>query len=128
MSLRRRIRNLRLIDPVSGKDYPGDLALAAGKILALGEISDDFQADEEIDGSDLIACPAFLETQFQAHTPGSGLHGDLCSELHAAAAGGFGSVVLDPDTAPVADTPGVLYQQRAAAEAVDSLRVYLSGA
>ena len=128
MSLRRRIRNLRLIDPVSGKDYRGDLALAAGKILALGEIPDDFQANEEIDGSGLIACPAFLETQFQAHTPGSGLHGDLRSELHAAAAGGFGSVVLDPDTAPVADTPGVLYQQRAAAEAVDYLRVYLSGA
>ncbi|WP_308389542.1 dihydroorotase [Acidithiobacillus sp. AMEEHan] len=128
MSLRRRIRNLRLIDPVSGKDHQGDLALAAGKILAVGEIPGDFQADEELDGSGLIACPAFIETQFQAHTPGSGLHGDLRSELNAAAAGGFGSVVLDPDSDPIADQPGVLCEQRAAVEAVDLLRVYLSGA
>ncbi|MEY2341832.1 dihydroorotase family protein [Acidithiobacillus sp. IBUN Pt1247-S3] len=128
MSLRRRIRNLRLIDPESGSDRIGDLALAEGKILGVGEIPGDFQAEEEIDGSGLIACPAFIETQFQAHTPGSGLHGDLRSELRAAAAGGFGSVLLDPATDPVADQPGVLHEQRAAAAAAGLLRVYLSGA
>ncbi|WP_248886425.1 dihydroorotase [Acidithiobacillus acidisediminis] len=126
--LRRVIRHLRLIDPVSGRDTVGDLALEEGKIRACGEIPGDFAAEEVIDGSGLVACPAFIETQFQAHTPGSGRNGDLFSELRAAAAGGFGSVLLDPATDPVADQPGILHEQQAAATAAGLLRVHAAAA
>ncbi|MCE5361285.1 MAG: dihydroorotase, partial [Acidithiobacillus sp.] len=109
---RRWLRHLRLIDPESGRDWQGDIAISEGRIVGLGEVPTDFVADEEIDGSGLVACPAFIETQFQAHTPGHGRNGDLESELRAAAAGGFGTVVLDPTCAPIADQPGVICEQQ----------------
>jgi dihydroorotase len=125
---RRWLRHLRLIDPESGQDWQGDIAISEGRIVGLGEVPADFVADEEIDGSGLVACPAFIETQFQAHTPGHGRNGDLESELRAAAAGGFGTVVLDPTCEPIADQPGVICEQQLAATALGLLRVHSAAA
>ena len=36
------IKNGRLIDPASGHDAVGDLAIAAGRIVAFGKVSSEF--------------------------------------------------------------------------------------
>ncbi len=125
--LARYIRGIRILDPAHGRDELGDLVLAQGRIQDPQTFPLD-QIQEELDGKGLFACPAFIETSFQAHTPGHGRDGDLGSELRAAAAGGFAQVLLRPDTNPVADHPGVLWEQRQLAAREGLLRVHLSAA
>ncbi|MHB8237884.1 MAG: dihydroorotase, partial [Acidithiobacillus ferrivorans] len=101
--MHRIIRNIRIMDPSDGFDAVTDLAVAGGRIVARGTLPPDFTAEEVLDGTGLIACPGFIETSFQAHTPGHGRDGDLASELRAAVAGGVTQVLLRPDTLPMAD-------------------------
>ncbi|MEY2335265.1 dihydroorotase [Acidithiobacillus ferrianus] len=126
--MRRMIRNIRVMDPHDGFDAVTDLAMADGRIVARGTLPVGFTAEETLDGSGLIACPGFIETAFQGHTPGHGRDGDLASELRAAVAGGVTQVVLRPDTRPMADNPAVLQAQRTLADRLDLAKVHLSGA
>ena len=126
--MRRVIRNIRVMDPYDGFDAITDLAMADGRIVARGTLPVGFTAEETLDGRGLIACPGFIETAFQGHTPGHGRDGDLASELRAAVAGGVTQVVLRPDTQPVADTPAVLQAQRTLADRLGLAKVHLSGA
>ena len=126
--MHRIIRNIRVMDPGDGFDAVTDLAIADGRIVARRPLPTDFTAEEVLDGSGLIACPGFVETSFQAHTPGHGRDGDLASELCAAVAGGVTQVLLRPDTQPMADTPAVLQEQRVLADRLALAKVHLSGA
>ena len=126
--MHRIIRNIRVMDPGDGFDAVTDLAIADGRIVARGPLPPDFTAEEVLDGSGLIACPGFVETSFQAHTPGHGRDGDLASELRAALVGGVTQVLLRPDTQPMADTPAVLQEQRVLADRLALAKVHLSGA
>ncbi|WCE93723.1 dihydroorotase [Acidithiobacillus ferriphilus] len=126
--MHRIIRNIRVMDPSDGFDAVTDLAVAGGRIVARGMPPPDFTAGEVLDGTGLIACPGFIETSFQAHTPGHGRDGDLASELRAAVAGGVTQVLLRPDTLPVADIPAVLQEQRILADRLALAKVHLSGA
>ena len=45
------IKNGRLIDPASGLDCIGDLAIADGHVLALGDVSRDFTPERVIDAT-----------------------------------------------------------------------------
>ncbi len=124
----RLVRGARIVDPASGFDEITDMAMEGGKILALGDIPPGFSPQETIDGRGLVACPGFVETSFQAHTPGHGRNGDMASEMRAAAAGGVTTVVLRPDTLPIADQPGILYEQHHAARAAGMVHALASGA
>ncbi|AEM49013.1 amidohydrolase [Acidithiobacillus ferrivorans SS3] len=126
--MHRIIRNIRVMDPSDGFDAVADLAVAGGRIVARGTLPPDFTAEEVLDGTGLIACPGFIETSFQAHSPGHGRDGDLASELRAAVAGGVTQVLLRPDTLPMADIPAVLQEQRVLAERLALANVHLSGA
>ena len=126
--MHRIIRNIRVMDPSDGFDAVTDLAVAGGRIVARGMLPPDFTAGEVLDGTGLIACPGFIETSFQAHTPGHGRDGDLASELRAAVAGGVTQVLLRPDTLPMADIPAVLQEQRILADRLALANVHLSGA
>ena len=126
--MHRIIRNIRVMDPSDGFDAVTDLAVAGGRIVARGTLPPDFTAEEVLDGTGLIACPGFIETSFQAHSPGHGRDGDLASELRAAVAGGVTQVLLRPDTLPMADIPAVLQEQRVLAERLALANVHLSGA
>lgn len=126
--MRRIIRNVRVLDPVDGFDAITDLGIEDGKITTRGPVPRDFQAEEILDATGLVACPGFVESSFQGHSPGHGRDGDLASEMRAAVAGGVTRVVLRPDTQPVADTPAVLQEQRLMAESLGLARVHVSGA
>ena len=55
------IKNGRLIDPASGRDELGDVAIAAGRILTLGAVPADFQPNRVIDAAACIVMPGLVD-------------------------------------------------------------------
>ena len=101
------IQNGRLLDPASGLDQTGDLAIASGRIVGLGQVGD-FNADRVIDASGLVVAPGLVDLAARLREPGHEHEGMLESELAAAAAGGVTSLVCPPDTDPALDEPGLV--------------------
>ena len=118
----------RVIDPASGLDSQLDLAIAGGKIVAMGEIPDDFHPDVRLDASGCIVAPGLVDLSVRLREPGYEHAGMLASELAAAAAGGVTSLVCPPDTDPVLDEPGLIEMLRYRAQLQGSARVFPLGA
>ena len=97
------IKDGRLVDPASGLDQVGDLAITSGRISAIGQPNADFAADRVIDATGKIVVPGLVDLAARLREPGHEHEGMLESELAAAAAGGVTSVVCLPDTDPTLD-------------------------
>jgi dihydroorotase len=118
----------RVIDPASGLDRQLDLAIAGNKIVAMGEVPDDFYPDVKLDASRCIVAPGLVDLSVRLREPGYEHAGMLASELAAAAAGGVTSLVCPPDTDPVLDEPGLIEMLRYRAQLQGSARVFPLGA
>ena len=126
--MRILIRNGRVIDPASGHDAIGDLAIAAGRIVALGQVSSEFEADRTIDASGLVVAPGLVDLAARLREPGHEHEGMLESEMAAAVAGGVTSLVCPPDTEPVLDEPGLVQMLKFRARNLNLAHVYPLGA
>ena len=122
------IRNGRLIDPASGLDRIGDLAIAGARVIALGEVSGDFAPERTIDASDLVVAPGLVDLAARLREPGHEPEGMLESELAAAAAGGVTSLVCPPDTDPPLDEPGLVEMLKFRARKLSRCRLFPLGA
>ncbi|HWP18083.1 MAG TPA: dihydroorotase [Burkholderiaceae bacterium] len=122
------IRNARLVDPASGTDRPGDLAIAAGRIVALGAVSSDFHPNRTIDAQGLVVAPGLVDLAARLREPGHEHEGMLESEMAAAAAGGVTSLVCPPDTDPPLDEPGLVEMLKFRARNLNLSRLYPLGA
>ena len=122
------IKNGRLIDPASGHDAIGDLAIAAGRIVALGKVSPEFEPDRTIDASGLVVAPGLVDLAARLREPGHEHEGMLESEMAAAVAGGVTSVVCPPDTSPVLDEPGLVQMLKFRARNLNRARLFPLGA
>ena len=121
------IKNGRLIDPASGLDRIGDLAITGGRIVALGDPTE-FQADRVIDATGLVVAPGLVDLAARLREPGHEHEGMLESELNAAAAGGVTSLVCPPDTDPVLDEPGLVEMLKFRARKLSLCRLFPLGA
>jgi dihydroorotase len=121
------IKNGRLIDPASGLDRVGDLAIAGDRIVRLGTVSD-FDAERTIDASGLVVAPGLVDLAARLREPGHEHEGMLESELAAAAAGGVTSLVCPPDTDPPLDEPGLVEMLKFRARKLSRCRVFPLGA
>ena len=122
------IRNGRLVDPASGHDAIGDLAIAAGRIVGLGKVSSAFEADRTIDATGLVVAPGLVDLAARLREPGHEHEGMLESEMAAAVAGGVTSVVCPPDTEPVLDEPGLVQMLKFRARNLNLAHLYPLGA
>ncbi|MEY2621154.1 MAG: hypothetical protein RIT26_974 [Pseudomonadota bacterium] len=122
------IRNARLIDPASQTDRVTDVAIAAGRILAIGDIPPDFQPNHSQDATGLWLLPGLVDLCARTREPGHEHEGMLASELSAAVAGGVTSLVCPPDTDPVLDEPGLVEMLRFRAEKLHRARLFPLGA
>ncbi|TAL19245.1 MAG: dihydroorotase, partial [Aquabacterium sp.] len=122
------ITNGRLVDPAGGLDQLGDLAIASGRIVALGKVPDDFEAEHRIDAKGLIVAPGLVDLAARLREPGYEHEGMLESELAAAAAGGVTSVVCQPDTDPALDEPGLVEMLKLRARKLSRCRLFPLGA
>lgn len=122
------IKNGRVIDPASGLDVQGDLAIASGRIVSIGQVSPDFAADRTIDATGCIVAPGLVDLAVRLREPGHEHEGMLESELAAAAAGGVTSVVCLPDTDPTLDEPGLVEMLKLRARKLSRCRLFPLGA
>jgi len=122
------IQNGRVMDPASGFDQKVDLAIAAGRIVAMGSAPAGFTPNRVIDASGAIVAPGLVDLAARLREPGQEHAGMLESEMAAAVAGGVTSLVCSPDTDPVLDEPGLVEMLRYRAEKLHQARVLPLGA
>jgi dihydroorotase len=122
------IKGGRIVDPASGFDAVGDVAIAVGRVVALGKVPADFSPVKTIDASGLVVAPGLVDLCARLREPGYEHEGMLESELAAAVAGGITSLVCPPDTDPVLDEPGLVEMLKYRAEKLHQSRVFPVGA
>jgi dihydroorotase len=121
------IKGGRLIDPASNLDRIGDVAIANGRIVHIGDVGD-FHAERMVDATGLIVAPGLVDLCARLREPGHEHEGLLESELAAAAAGGVTSLVCPPDTDPVLDEPGLVEMLKFRARKLSRCRLFPLGA
>lgn len=118
------IRNGRIIDPANKRDEVADLFIVDGKIVAKAGGSD----LEVIDAAGLIVAPGLIDLHVHLREPGFGWKETIETGAHAAAAGGFTTIVCMPNTSPVADSPSTIAWVRDRAAEVACVNVLPTGA
>ncbi len=122
------IKNGRVIDPASNFDQIADVAIAAGRIIAISKVATEFTPNKTIDATGCIVAPGLVDLAARLREPGHEHEGMLESEMAAAVAGGVTSLVCPPDTDPVLDEPGLVEMLKFRAEKLHQARVFPLGA
>ena len=81
------ISNGRVMDPATGRDEMADVAIAAGRIIAIGNVAPDFHAARTIDATGCVVAPGLVDLAVRLREPGQEHAGMLESEMAAAVAG-----------------------------------------
>ncbi len=99
------IKNGKIIDPASGMEQVGDVAAENGKIVQLGGTfsGKTGASDTVIEAEGLTVAPGLIDTHVHFRDPGYTYKEDIYTGAHAAAAGGFTTVVCMANTNPAAD-------------------------
>ena len=104
-------RDVRLLDPVRGRDERLDVLVERGLIARVGpsigaamKPSDDL---EIVEGRGRWLLPGFVDLHAHLREPGEEHKEDVASGLRAAVAGGFVDVCCMPNTKPTNDTPAI---------------------
>lgn len=121
------IQGGRVVCPATGRDEVADIAVASGRIVAIGK-GPDFTPDRTLNATGLVVAPGLVDLAARLREPGQEHEGMLESELAAAAAGGVTSLVCPPDTDPVLDEPGLVEMLKFRARKLSRCRVFPLGA
>jgi dihydroorotase len=99
------IKGGHVIDPASRINAPMDVLLRDGRVAEVAAPNRiRGAADEKFDARGLIVAPGFIDLHVHLREPGQNYKETIASGTAAAAAGGFTSVCMMPNTAPVVDT------------------------
>lgn len=102
------IRGGKIIDPVSGREFTGDLILENGTIKAVGEKLNLESCEEILEAAGLVIAPGLVDVHVHFRDPGLTYKEDILTGAQAAAAGGFTTVVCMANTKPVIDNAETL--------------------
>ena len=102
------IKNGRIMDPANQLDQIGDLYIADGHILAIGESPSGFEPQQTIDAVNHWVIPGIVDLSARLREPGLEFKANITSESIAAAASGITTLCVPPDTDPVIDEPAVV--------------------
>ena len=122
------IQGGRVIDPATQFDAVADVAIAAGRIVAIGKAPADFEPQRILPAQGLVVAPGLVDLSVRLGEPGNEHARMLESELAACVAGGVTSLVCPPDTEPVLDEPGLVEMLKSRAERLHQSRVFPLGA
>ncbi len=126
-------RNVRLLDPASGLDKPGELLVRAGRIAGLGA---GLGAPEgaatvdaaTVDGAGAVLCPGFVDMRASLGEPGFEYRETIASAAEAAAWGGITTLAALPDSLPAIDDPALVRLLVTRGEETGSLTILPYGA
>lgn len=111
------IKNVKIVN--EDKEFVGHILIKDDKIEAILDTQNtDEQADNEIDGSGLLALPGVIDDQVHFREPGLTHKGDIESESKAAIAGGVTSFMDMPNVNPQTTTQEELQKKFERAEKV----------
>ena len=119
------VRGAHVLDPSSGLDGTMDVHLSDGRVAEVGE---DLRGTRYLDADGLHLFPGFVDVHAHWRTPGREDEETIESGSAAAAAGGFTSVVMMPNTDPVVDKPVVVSGLMRRIERESRVRAYVSAA
>ncbi len=102
------IKNGKIIDPGTQKEYPADIILDNSVIAGIGTYKDDGTYDTVIDASGCAVAPGLVDVHVHFRDPGPTYKEDIHTGAAAAAAGGFTTVITMANTTPPADNPETL--------------------
>lgn len=105
------IINAHLVDPLTGTEMQGSLAVEHGVIQAFGRAIDASAPPEGamvVDGRGRTLAPGLVDLRAFVGEPGAEHRESLSSASRAAAAGGVTTVVCMPETNPPVDDPAVV--------------------
>ena len=126
------IKNGRLIDPANRRHGEFDLLLEKGKVAAVsarGQLPAALTKDSrEIDATGLIVSPGFIDMHVHFREPGFEYKETIETGCQSAAAGGFTSVAVMPNTDPVIDNKSVAEQIQSRARELGIVNVYVIAA
>jgi dihydroorotase len=120
------IKNARVIDPAAKRDAVGDLFVADGRFVPSLPATAKKRA-RVIDAAGLVACPGLVDVHVHFREPGQTHKETIASGSRAAAAGGFTTVVMMPNTSPVADNAGTIQYMKDAVARDAVVRVLPTG-
>jgi dihydroorotase len=124
------IKNGRVIDPGNNIDGEYDVVIDKGLIQAVtpaGKAKDDSSA-KVIDAKDCIVAPGFLDMHVHFREPGFEYKETIESGCESAAAGGFTTVAMMPNTNPVNDNRSVTELMISRAKAHGKVKALAIGA
>ena len=123
-----RISNCEIVDPATGERFWGFVEYDGGTITTVGRagpgLDETAGGRDVIDGRGHLLTPAFTDLYADFCEPGHEYREDLASGAAAAAAGGYGTVCIRPDTDPCldgADTVRFVLEKARAAGKVEVL-------
>ena len=123
------IQNGRLVDPAAGVDQPADVVLEGGEVAAVTEPGR-AEADgaETLDAQGLIVSPGLIDPHVHFREPGGEEKETIATGCASAAAGGFTSVCVMPNTTPALDDDAAVQFVHRRAEKVGLCNVFVVGA
>ena len=119
------IRQAHVVDPGTGIEGVADVRISSGRIT---EIGDGLRGARGLDADGLHLFPGFVDVHAHWRTPGREDEEDIETGSASAAAGGFTSVVMMPNTDPVVDKPVVVGALVRRIERESRVRAYVSAA
>ncbi|HEU4620999.1 MAG TPA: dihydroorotase [Burkholderiaceae bacterium] len=122
------LQNAHVIDPANAMDRIADIAIADGRVVAVGSTPADFTPERIVDVSGLVAAPGLVELSARLREPGQEYRATLESEMQAALHGGVTTLSCPPDTDPPLDEPGLVEMLKFRAQALNQAHVYPQGA
>ena len=114
----------RVIDPASGLDAAGDVAIAGGKIAGVcpvGAVRG--KARRTIDAKGRIVCPGLIDMHTHCREPGHEEEETIATASAAAVAGGFTAICAMPNTHPPMDNETAIQYVLERAASADLARV-----
>jgi dihydroorotase len=123
------IAGARLLDPDSGLDARGYVAVGDGRITHAGARAPKGRFGRTLKADGLWLMPGVIDLCARLREPGAAHKATIRSEMPAAQAGGITTLCMPPDTRPVIDTPSVVDRiQTRVARAGSGLDVRVLGA
>jgi dihydroorotase len=107
-----------LVDPVSGREGPGEIVVIDGVLESVVWLEGDEAAG--VTDAGVVVAPGFFDLHAHFREPGFEDAETVATGSAAAAHGGYTSVALMPNTEPTLDDPGVFERIRSAARAAGS--------
>ena len=126
MSQSLLLKNGRIIDPANRRDEIADLLIVDGRIADAASFSG--TPEETLDCKGLVVAPGLIDIHVHFREPGQSAKETIGTGSRAAAAGGFTSVVVMPNTNPSTDNASVVGWIKEKAKAEACVNVYPTGA